>query len=224
MKKNLNWPAVVAWARNELKQCLEEIEAVDFSEHDAAVSKLSDELKELEKSRPETQRRLTLRNDEFELCYSREAFYAGLSPDGKARHPIPYNQPYNQELRMLSQQAYQSQVAFDALGLHVAFMVSDGRPLVAELRMFIIDLHLNNRERPKRSRGYKVENQRRDKVICWVIADICDRFSITATRNDESKAGPFSACDAIAEAMVALRRKPHSYAHVKDIWLSTDAS
>lgn len=90
--------------------------------------------------------------------------------------------------------------------------------------MFMIDLYLNNRERPKRSRGYKVENHRRNRIICWVITDICDRFNISATRNDEAKAGHFSACDAIAEAMITLRRKPHSYAHVKDIWLSTDAS
>lgn len=84
-----------------MKQCLEEIETVDFSEHDAAVIELSGELKELEKARPEKLRRQILRKDEFELIYMREAFYAGLSPDGEARHPVPYNQ----KLRALSQQA-----------------------------------------------------------------------------------------------------------------------
>lgn len=220
MNKKQNWPEIVAWTQNELKQGFETLEAIDFSEHDAAVLKLADELKELEKARSEKLRCQVLRRDEFDLTYFREAFYAGLSPDGEARHPVPYNQ----RLLVLSREAYTNKVAYDALGLHATFMISEGRALVPELRMFMIDVLLNERERPKRGRGYKVETNKRNLVICWVITDLCDRFDLTATGNDESKAGHFSACDAIAEAMVALRRKPHSPAHVKDIWLSTDAS
>lgn len=220
MIAQMYWPAVVAWTREELKQCFEKFDAIDFTEQDAAVLGVSDELKKLEEARPEKLRRQVLCDEEFQLTELREAFYAGLSPDGEARHPVPYNQM----LLRLTQRAYTDQVAFDGLVLHAVFMISDGRPIAPELRTFIVNILLRNRERPSRGRGYKVETKYRDLVICWVITDLCDRFNLKAMRNDESKSGHFSACDAIADAMVALRRKPYSYAHIKDIWLHTDVN
>ncbi|MCO6362996.1 hypothetical protein [Paracoccus sp. 08] len=220
MTESMDWPAIVAWAREELKEGFEKFEAIDFTEHDEAILELSDELHELEKGRSEDLRQQVLRREEFQLTELREAFYAGLSPDGEARHPVPYNQM----LLRLTQRAYTDQVAFDGLVLHAVYMISDGRPIAPELRTFIINILLRNRERPSRGRGYKVETKYRDLVICWVITGLCDRFNLKAMRNDESKSGHFSACDAIADAMVALRRKPYSYAHVKDIWLYTDVN
>lgn len=218
MTESMDWPAIVAWAREELKEGFEKFEAIDFTEHDEAILELSDELHELEKGRSEDLRQQVLRREEYQLTELREAFYAGLSPNGEARHPVPYNQ----RLRVLSRRAYADQVAYDALGLHIAFMVSDGQPLVPELRTFIIDVQLYNRQRPDRSRGHRVDTRYRNMVISCVITEICARFTLNPTRNAEAKAGKFSACDAVAEAMATLRRKPQSYPQVVRIWLATN--
>lgn len=214
MSMNLNWSEVVALTKDELQHGFATFEAIDFTEHDAAVLKLGEKLEALERARPEKLRRQIIRRREFDLADARQAFSAGMSLDGEARHSVPYNQ----NLLVLSRQAHRDQVAYDALALHTTAMVADGRPLAPELRMFIIDVVLTQRTRPKRSRGYKVETHFRDLVIYWVVEELCEHYGLSASRNDEPKAGRFSACDAIAEAMVALRRRPNSFEHIKDIW------
>jgi hypothetical protein len=220
MSKTLDWPAIVALTRNELQHGFETFEAIDFSQHDAAVGELGDKLTELEKARLKELRRRIIRKAEFDLSYTERAIRAGLSPDGQARHSVPYNQM----LLVLSRQAQRDQVAYDALARHATKMIADGRPLVPELRMFLIDVVQAKLTRPKRLRGNKIDTHLRNLVICWVIMEICERFDLTVTRNAESQAGDFSACDAVAEAMVALGRTPHSYVQIVRIWYSTDAN
>lgn len=215
MSKTLDWPAIVALTRDELQHGFKTFEAIDCNEHDSAVHELGNRLRALEKARPEELRRRIIRKAEFDLSYIRQAFSAGLSPDGQAGHAVPYNRM----LLVLSRQAQQDQVAYDALALHATVIIADGRPLVPELRMFLIDVVQTKLVRPKRSRGYKIDTYYRNQVIYWVIVALCEEFNLTATRNDEARKGQFSACDAVAEAMVAMRRTPQSYKHIKDIWL-----
>lgn len=215
MSKTIDWPAIVALTREELQHGFETFEAIDFSEHDAAVVELEDKLEELEKARSKELRRRIIRKAEFDRSYIRRAFNAGLSPDGQAGHAVPYNRM----LLVLSRQAQRDQVAYDALALHATVMMADGRPLVPELRMFLIDVAQTKLVRPRRSPGYKIDTYYRNHVIYWVIVALCEELNLTATRNDEARKGQFSACDAVAEAMVAMRRTPQSYKHVKDIWL-----
>lgn len=220
MKHNLNWPAIVALTQEELKHGFDKFDAIDFSKHDAAVLGLSNKLTALEKARPAKLRRQIMRRRDFDLVSVRQAFSAGLSPDGEARHSVQYNQM----LLVLSRQAQRDQIAYDALAFHATIMISDGRPLVPELRMFLIDVAQAKLVRPKRSRAHKSNTYYRNQVIYWVIEALCEKFNLTATRNDEVKGGHFSACDAVAEAMVAMRRTPQSFKHIKDIWLLLDST
>ena len=90
MSKTLDWPAIVALTRDGLQDGFEIFEAIDFSKHDAAVVELGDKLTELEKARPKELRRRNIRKAEFDLSYIDWAFSAGRSPDGQARHSVPY--------------------------------------------------------------------------------------------------------------------------------------
>ena len=213
------WPEIISYTRDALKDGFETLEAVGFSQHDAAVLAHIDRLKSLGKARPAKMRRQVVRQSDFELASIRRAFYAGLSLDGEEHHP----EPYNNMLLMLSRQARKDQIAYDALGIHASSLIADGRPLVPELSRFVIDVLQGEFPRPKRLRGYKIEARYRDLVICWVIVEICGRFGLRPTRNAESKAGNFSACDAVADAMIALGRRPRSFVHIERIWSATDA-
>lgn len=219
MTKKAPWPEIVAYTRDALSEGFSTLEAVGFSQHDAAVLGLIDRLKSLEIARPAKLRRRAVQRSDFELAPIRRALVAGWSLDGEERHP----EPYNNLLLVVSRQAHSDQVAHDALGIHASSLIADGRPLVPELAEFVIDVLQGNFPRPTRSRGYKVESRHRNLVICWVIIEICPRFGLRRTRNAESKTGNFSACDAIAEAMIALGRRPRSYVQVERIWSATDA-
>ena len=213
------WPEIISYTRDALKDGFETLEAVGFSQHDAAVLALIERLKSLERARPAKLRRQVVRQFDFELASLRRALYAGLSFDGEERHP----EPYNNMLLVVSRQARKAQIAYDALGIHASSLIADGRPLVPELSKFVIDVLQGEFPRPKRPRGYKIEARYRDLVICWVIIEICGRFGLRRTRNAESKAGNCSACDAIAEAMIALGRRPRSFVQVERIWSATNA-
>lgn len=217
MSKILNWPEIVAFARDELLHGFETFDAIEFTEHDAAIIDLGDSLNSLEEARPAGLRRQAIRRRGFDLAYIDQAFSAGQSPDGLARH----HDPYNQLLLVICQRARSDLLAFDALALHATTLIADGRPLIPELGMFVIDVLQGKLTRPNRSRGNKPDTYLRNQVICWVITALCEKFHLRPTRNDEAKAGHISASDAVAEAMVAMRRRPYSYAHIKGIWHST---
>lgn len=219
MSKKTPWTEIVSYTRDALREGFDTFERVGHSQHDAAVLGLIDKLKSLEKARPAKLRRQVVRQSEFESASIRRAFYAGLSLDGEERH----SEPYNNMVLTVSRKARRDQAAYDALGIHASSLIADGRPLVPELTEFVINVLQSEFRRPKRSRGYKIEARYRNLVICWVIIDICDCFGLRVTRNAEPKAGNFSACDAIAQAMIALGLRPRSYVHVERIWSSTDA-
>ena len=89
MIAQMYWPAVVAWTREELKQCFEKFDAIDFTEQDAAVLGVSDELKKLEEARPEMA--CPYRVVRFQSwCIAGLGATAGVAgeaaPDGEAGH------------------------------------------------------------------------------------------------------------------------------------------
>lgn len=215
MEKELDWAVVVAWAQQELEAGFDVFEVVGFSEHEAAVLEWAEKLEILEKMRPARMRRQALSRQAFDMVEIEKAWNVGLSLE-----ELPSESgPYKQMLLVLSRQARRDQVAHDALGSHAAALIADGRPLAPELRRFVIDVLLTNCKRPVRSRGYRPETAYRDRLICWVISTLCEQFELKPTRNDQAKRGNFSACDAVAEAMRALKRRPSTFFRVKEIWM-----
>jgi hypothetical protein len=67
---------------------------------------------------------------------------------------------------------------------------------------------------PQRGRPASVAD--RDEVIFYAVRTLVHRTNLKPTRNAESK--PESACDAVAQALSLLGRRPASYKSVARIW------
>lgn len=145
------------------------------------------------------------------------AWRAGMEPDGRAPSP---EMPYDALLAALIDDAQSNPVSFDALRHHGSNLLLDSTWPVPTLRRFLASVLRGELDAPVRP-GRRPGIVARSVLIAAVTQDVVDRFDLPPMRNDATDAAQ-SACDAVAQAMRALRFSPASYDRIKQIWLARD--
>ena len=115
-------------------------------------------------------------------------------------------------------QAEADAMSFDALRLGIAQTLKLGEKIPPEAFDWLLKYMCDDVQRPKAKSGAKSEVWLHG--IIWVSVRSLISPNMTATRNDESP--PFSACDAVAEAMAELGLKPATFFGVKRVWLDCE--
>jgi hypothetical protein len=105
--------------------------------------------------------------------------------------------------------------AHDALRAAVALQLFMEKQLPREATEWLVEFLLGRRERPTKSPG--APSGLGMEVLIYGAVGFLVEGGLTATRSDASE--PVSACDAVAEAMNKLGKKPGSYSRVKAIYL-----
>lgn len=124
--------------------------------------------------------------------------------------------PYLTYLSHLLAASNSDLVSFDALVRHAAELYRKGEWPVPQLRKFKDDVDLEERSRPGKD-GRPKDVKEREYFIAVVIYEVHCIFGVPPTRNDASDHRD-SACDIVADAMTALRKRPSSFSRLKRIW------
>lgn len=119
----------------------------------------------------------------------------------------------------LVERARRNAEAHDALRLAVALKEFMGEELPPEAKQWLSEYLMKRRERPMAKSGRGSGSGAELAIHAVISALVAD--GMQATRNQGSEA--HSACDAVAEAMHRLRRKPSSYSRIEKIWLRIKA-
>lgn len=105
---------------------------------------------------------------------------------------------------------------FDHLKWEIGRKIQRGWKVEPEYMSWLGDVLTETIEQPKKKRGVR-SNSSTALDVFHAVTCLVDA-GVTATRNDASE--PTSACDAVADAMEKLGRKPASPERVKKIWLN----
>ncbi|MDS9467921.1 hypothetical protein RGQ15_10120 [Paracoccus sp. MBLB3053] len=138
----------------------------------------------------------------------------GCSPTGD----LHFADPYERELARLLKLASEDKLSFDILNHHATFLLGKGAPLPVQLRLFLMGVLTGRLSSPSISGRPKIPSLR-DEYIHDLVGEVAQKFHLKPTRNDSPGANAFSASDAVAQAMVQLRRRPQSYDVIRKIWL-----
>ncbi len=120
------------------------------------------------------------------------------------------------EIKDLIEDAKTDKIAFDALGLVASELVGAGRELDWPLKRWAMGVLRGDISRPSRQGGFKGETFYSDIAIRNVIVEVA-KLGFHPTRGEQTSTND-SACDIVAAAMVKMRKRPQSYAHIKDIF------
>lgn len=107
---------------------------------------------------------------------------------------------------------------YEVAKLAVAFQLERGDPLPDVVQKWLIQDLNGEIEKPPEKTGRKKKEW--FDILVWIAIQSRVNDGMTATRNDVSP--PTSACDAVAEALVALGLSPRNYAGVKRIWMQME--
>ena len=105
--------------------------------------------------------------------------------------------------------------AWDAVNLIAQGLIRQGKPLPAELAEWTADVLVDqlsrrgDEKRPRPARGGHPKGGR-DLIVRIEVANLCDKYGLTPTRNKVSE--PRSACDAVAVAL------DENYDVIESIW------
>lgn len=141
------------------------------------------------------------------------AWEAGLRPEPLSRHVRPH-------LTMLDDLIVQTKTNpayFDALSIVGANLLIDAKPIPYLMRDFMASILRGEAKRPhalNRNTSRRIDNF----ILCNAVEQLVDEFELTPTRNQVSGSVGTSACDIVADAMVALGRQPSRYDSIRKIW------
>lgn len=158
----------------------------------------------------------SLRNEytqQHELEPISRAWKAGLLPEPLSGHD-------RSSLTMLDDlfvQAKTNPAYFDALNIVGANLLIDAQPIPYAMRNFMASVLRGDAKRPhalNRNTSRRIDNF----ILCNAVEQLVDEFELTPTRNQVSGSVGTSACDIVADAMVALGRQPSRYDSIRKIW------
>jgi hypothetical protein len=213
------WKHIVNWTKRELRMVLDSYAVVEgTTPEEEEFLHLMARLRELhELARADSPGSAQTGTDLVREELTR-AFWAGMAPDGHV--PAPPSD-YEALVEELIDRAKTDPVSFDALRHHVANLLSDGIWPVTPLRRFL-DAILRDNIKPPVKRGRSKQVRACSRLIAAVTQGVVDEFGLTPMRNEKPTDEPRSACDAVAQAMVALRDQPSSYDRIRKIWVERD--
>lgn len=110
-------------------------------------------------------------------------------------------------------------LAYDALGMLAADLLSECRTVPNELTQWLVSVLRKERERPPTPRGHRKPSPHQTywrNFYIWSAVRNLVEAGMKPSRNAES--APESASDAVAEALRRLGMTPASYSSVFNIW------
>lgn len=207
----LNWADAVTYARKELAEIFAGLAHINtlLPARAAELEEQLTRLAELHAKEPP----IALKSQEnLEHYLLRRTFCEGLTPSDL----LPTLTPYVAYVENLISLATSKQIAYQALGIHAATLISDNRGMIPQLRIFVTEILRGKRTKPS-ARGTPKIHPSRDRMIYDLLGKIVVKFPVTPTRN-KSSTSPNSACDIVAEAMPKEPQRPKTYAALERIW------
>ena len=126
--------------------------------------------------------------------------------------------PHGQDefLRDLIEQSKQTKLAWDSVSLIAQEHLRAGPGLPPVLRDWVVEVLARRKERP--AKGSRATSGR-DRMICFAVHSLKNRFELKPTRNDatvDKKPSHMSGCDVVAEAF------DENYKTVERAWSNRD--
>ena len=209
----LNWTDAVTYARMELAEIFAGLAQIHriLPAREAELETQLTRLAELHAKEPP----IALKSQEnLEDYVLRRTVSDGLTPSDL----IPTLSPYVVCVDSLISLATSKQIAYQALGIHAANLISENRGMIPQLRIFVTEILRGKRTKPS-ARGTPKIHPSRDRMIYALLVEIVDKYDVTPTRN-KSSASANSACDIVAEAMPNEPQRPKTYAALERIWIN----